>query len=409
MCMSASRAIDWDTAQRIGELIAGSPPYGGPAGRSVQPLAHEFARRVGEYTGLSLPAELPPLEMIDRPTWIAANLLTMRPLLDPLLERLGGEPQSESGPADADAEGRRGGDGGPDASAPSSDGEDGGGVGALLSGPLRSASGSLRSASGHLLGAQLGAVTGMLSQRVLGQYDVSLLDASVPPRLLLLAPNLAAAARNLGTDRDELIAWVAIHEITHAVQFSGAPWLRDHLGGMLRELLDGLQISTAGGSSSPNGFGWLRDPGALLDRARDGELRALIDRARRGELLRLGLGDERWRIVERMQATMSLIEGHAEHTMDAVGAELLPSLPQLRAAMTRRRESRGLPWRVLERLLGLELKLRQYEVGRRFCDAVVDAGGPETLTVAWRSAAELPTTQELTEPSRWLERVGVVA
>jgi putative hydrolase len=401
MCMSDSRTIDWDTAQRIGELIAGSPPYGGPAGRSVQPLAHEFARRVGEYTSLSLPAELPPLEMIDRPTWIAANLLTMKPLLDPLLERLG------SGDGDTHDK-REGGDDEPGTSGAGPDDSDGGGIGGLLSGPLRSASGSLRSASGHMLGAQLGAVTGMLSQRVLGQYDISLLDASVPPHLLLLAPNLDAAARNLGVDRDELIAWVAIHEITHAVQFSGAPWLRDHLGSMLRELLDGLQISAAGGSGG-NGFGWLRDPGALLDRARDGELRALIDRARRGELLRLGLGDERWRIVERMQATMSLIEGHAEHTMDAVGAELLPSLPRLRAAMTRRRESRGLPWRVLERLLGLELKLRQYEVGRRFCDAVVQAGGPETLAVAWRSAAELPTTQELAEPSLWLQRVGVPA
>jgi coenzyme F420 biosynthesis associated uncharacterized protein len=382
MYMSASRAIDWDTAQRIGELIAGSPPYGGPIGRSVQPLAHEFAGRVGEYTGLDLPTELPPLEMIDRPTWIAANLLTMRPMLDPLLERLGGERSS-----DADREESSGSDGG------------------LLSGPLRSA-------SGHLLGAQLGAVTGMLSQRVLGQYDISLLDPLAPSRLLLLAPNLAAAARNLGVDRDELIAWVAIHEITHAVQFSGAPWLRDHLGGMLRELLTGLQISATPGSSSSekgSGFDWLRDPGALLDRARSGELRELIDRARRGEVLRLGLGDERWQIVERMQATMSLIEGHAEHTMDAVGAEFLPSLPRLRVAMTRRRESRGLPWRVLERLLGLELKLRQYEVGRRFCDAVVQGGGPEALTVAWRSPAELPSTQELSEPSLWLERVGVHA
>jgi coenzyme F420 biosynthesis associated uncharacterized protein len=365
MSMSESRAIDWNTAQRIGELIAGSPPFGGPAGRSVQPLAHEFARRVGEYTGLALPAELPPLEAIDRPTWIAANLLTMRPLLDPLLEQLGG----------------------------------------ARNGVL---SGSLRSASGHLLGAQLGAVTGMLSQRVLGQYDVSLLDASAPARLLLLAPNLAVAARNLGVDRDELIAWVAIHEITHAVQFSGAPWLREHLGGMLRELLDGLRLSAAR-SSGGNGPGWLRDPGALLQSAREGELRALIERARHGELLRLGLGDERWRIVERMQATMSLIEGHAEHTMDAVGAELLPSLPRLRAAMTRRRESRGLPWRVLERLLGLELKMRQYEVGRGFCDAVVDAGGPEMLAVAWRSPAELPSTQELAEPDLWLARIGVPA
>jgi putative hydrolase len=416
MCMSDSRAIDWDTAQRIGELIAGSPPYGGPAGHSVQPLAHEFARRVSQYTGLRLPAELPPLEMIDRPTWIAANLLTMRPLLDPLLERLSGEPKPAehtrgegAGAGDTDDERRaRKAESGTPRSA-GSGGENGSGIGELLSGPLRSASGSLRSASGHLLGAQLGAVTGMLSQRVLGQYDVSLLDASVPPRLLLLAPNLAAAARNLGADRDELTAWVAIHEITHAVQFSGAPWLRKHLGGMLRELLDGLQISAGGGSSSGNGFGWLRDPGALLDRARDGELRALIDRARRGELLRLGLGDERWQIVERMQATMSLIEGHAEHTMDAVGAELLPSLPRLRAAMTRRRESQGLPWRVLERLLGLELKLRQYEVGRHFCDAVVHAGGPETLAMAWRSPAELPSAQELAEPDLWLERVGVPA
>jgi putative hydrolase len=413
MYMPTSRAIDWDTAQRIGELIAGSPPYGGPAGRSVQPLAHEFARRVGEYTGLDLPAELPPLEMIDRPTWIAANLLTMRPLLDPLLERLRGESKlaehtGERGEGDTDRE-RDGEDREPNAPGSGYGGEDESGIAGLLSGPLRSASGSLRSASGHLLGAQLGAVTGMLSQRVLGQYDVSLLDASAPPRLLLLAPNLAAAARNLGVDRDELIAWVAIHEITHAVQFSGAPWLREHLGGMLRELLEGLQLSAAEGASNGGGFGWLRDPGALLDRARDGELRALIDRARRGELLRLGLGDERWRIVERMQATMSLIEGHAEHTMDAVGAELLPSLPRLRAAMTRRRESRGLPWRVLERLLGLELKLRQYEVGRHFCDAVVHAGGPETLAVAWRSPAELPTTQELAEPSLWLQRVGVPA
>ncbi len=410
--MSDSRTIDWDTAQRIGELIAGSPPYGGPAGRSVQPLAHEFARRVSDYTGLGLPAELPPLEMIDRPTWIAANLLTMRPLLDPLLEHLGGErkPAEHAGEAgDGDADREPGATNGEPATSSADSGGESGGVGGVLSDSLRSASGSLRSASGHLLGAQLGAVTGMLSQRVLGQYDVSLLDASVPPRLLLLAPNLAAAARNLGVDRDELIAWVAIHEITHAVQFSGAPWLRDHLGGMLRELLDGLQISPAEGSSAGNGFSWLRDPGALLHRARDGELRAVIDRARRGELLRLGLGDERWLIVERMQATMSLIEGHAEHTMDAVGAELLPSLPRLRAAMTRRRESRGLPWRVLERLLGLELKMRQYEVGRHFCDAIVHAGGAETLALAWRSPAELPTTQELAEPALWLQRVGVPA
>lgn len=401
--MGASRTIDWDTAQRVGELVAGSPPYGGPPARSVQPLAHEFARRVSAFTELGLPAELPALEMVDRPGWIAANLLTMRPALDPLLERLGGDGGHARGRGD-DSEDDGGKDGHDETAGATGDG------GGLLSGALRGASGPLRAVPGHLLGAQMGAVTGMLSQRVLGQYDVSLLDEQAPPRLLLIAPNLAAASRTLGVDREELTVWVAIHEITHAVQFSGAPWLREHLGGMLRELLEGLRISS--GETDTDGSGvlaWLRDPGVLLNRARDSELRTLIERARRGELLRIGLGEERWRLVDRMQSAMSLIEGHAEHTMDAVGAELLPSLPRLRAAMTRRRESRGLPWRVLERVLGLELKMRQYKIGRDFCDAIFDAGGPELLALVWRSPEELPTTQELAEPERWIERVRVPA
>ena len=132
----------------------------------------------------------------------------------------------------------------------------------------------------------------------------------------------------------------------------------------------------------------------------------MVARARRGELLRLTLGEERWQLVERMQAAMSLIEGHAEHTMDAVGAEVLPSLPRLRAAMNRRRRDRGLPWRVLERLLGLELKLRQYEMGRRFCDAVVEDGGPQALARAWSGPEALPSGAELEDPGLWIERMG---
>lgn len=437
--MNAERAIDWNTAQRVGELLAGSPPYGGVPDDSAQRLAYDFARRVSAYTELALPAELPPLEMVDRRGWIAANLQTMRPLLDPLVQRLGAERADERGPGEADGDGRSEMKSGARGEAEGNGRGDHGGLrllsGALhsVAGPLRSVSGPLNTATGHLLGAQLGAVTGMLSQRVLGQYDVSLLDDSTPPRLLLVAPNLAAAARNLGVDRSELTAWVAIHEITHAVQFSGAPWLREHLGGMLRELLEGLQIgrwgsaqesstaeegSTEGSGSESDVFAWLRNPAALLARAREGDLRdlsalrdlrTLVERARRGELMRIGLGEERWRLVEGMQTTMSLIEGHAEHTMDAVGAEVLPSLPRLRRALTRRRESRGLPWRVLERLLGLELKLRQYEVGRAFCDAVVEAGGPQLLAVVWRSPEELPSAQELAEPERWIERVQVPA
>jgi coenzyme F420 biosynthesis associated uncharacterized protein len=377
--------IDWGAAQRVGELLAGSPPYGGVRAASVEPLAHDFARRVSDYSGLELPSELPALEAVDRSTWIAANLKSMRPLLGELTGSANGL-ASRSG---------------------------------LLAGPLRSA-------SGFLLGAQVGALTGVLSQRVLGQYDLALLDPTVAPRLLLLAPNLAITARELSVDRDELVLWVTIHEITHAVQFSGAPWLREHLGGMLKELIAGLRVTIAGGeeteeaqvdengTESRNGAsGAPKNGSATPSSGRDwlpslpdpAELREMVERARRGELLRLTLGEDRWELVERMQAVMSLIEGHAEHTMDAIGAEVLPSLPRLRAALNHRRASKGLPWRVLERLLGLELKMRQYEVGRRFCDAVVDEGGPAALARVWSGPESLPSTAELAEPSLWLARM----
>jgi putative hydrolase len=131
----------------------------------------------------------------------------------------------------------------------------------------------------------------------------------------------------------------------------------------------------------------------------------MVERARRGELLRLTLGEDRWQLVERMQAAMSLIEGHAEHTMDVIGVEVLPSLTRLRAAMTRRRGQRGLPWRVLERLMGLELKMRQYEIGRAFCDEVVRDGGPQMLARAWSGPEALPSTAELEQPALWLSRM----
>jgi coenzyme F420 biosynthesis associated uncharacterized protein len=373
-------AIDWSTAQRVGELIAGSPrikgppsPPGPPAqviSETVQPLALQFARRVSDYSGLALPAELPPLEAVDRSSWIAANLQSMRPILEPFAQRASG--------GDGRRRARRAWKQRP--------GQD--------LGPLYDALGA---AGGLLLGAQVGAMAGMLSQRVLGQYDLALLDCTVAPRLLLVAPNLAQAAHNMQVDREQLLVWVTIHEITHAVQFSGAPWLREHLAGILRELLEGLQATVS--------------LGALLRLPGPGDARSFAERLRHGELVRLTLGEERWQLVERLQATMSLIEGHAEHVMDAVGAEVLPSLPRLRSAMTHRRVNRGLPWRLLERLLGLELKLRQYEEGRRFCDAVVLAGGPgadgpRTLARVWRSAEDLPTAAELQAPEAWIQRTA---
>ena len=160
-------AIDWATAQRVGEMLAGDPPHTDIQAEAVQPLAQDFAQRVSDYTGLALPAELPALEAVDRPRWIAANLSTMRPLMEQMAGRL----ESKASPQSASNKRRQG---------------------WALGLPE-----AMRVASGLALGAQVGALTGMLSQRVLGQYDLAILDPSVTPRLLLVAPNLTQAARSL--------------------------------------------------------------------------------------------------------------------------------------------------------------------------------------------------------------------
>jgi len=341
--------IDWAIARRVAGLLSGSPAAA-TLPSDLAARARDGAARVSAYTGLVPAVELPRPEAVDRAAWIEANHASMRPLLESVEERLG--------------EGL---------------------------GPL---AGPLRSVSGLVMAVQVGALTGLLSQRVLGQYDLMILDAHAPTRLLLVAPNLSGAAAKLDVDEDALVTWVTIHEVTHAVQFSGVPWLREHLAGLVSELLDGLQVNVSAGS--------------LLRLPSVDDLRSLIESVREGGLMQAVIGPERQRVVSRIQATMSLIEGHAEHVMDAVGAQTLgDDLDELRAALDERRATRSPAWRVLERLLGLELKMRQYEDGRRFCDEVVRLGGMDALNRAWSAPEALPTEDELQDARGWIARTHV--
>jgi putative hydrolase len=109
--------------------------------------------------------------------------------------------------------------------------------------------------------------------------------------------------------------------------------------------------------------------------------------------------------MDRVQATMAVVEGYAEHVMDAIAATALPEHEKLRAAMQKRRRSRSAPERLLQRLLGLEMKMRQYEEGKGFCDAVVTSRDIATLNLVWSSPEALPTSAELHAPEDWIARV----
>ena len=200
---------------------------------------------------------------------------------------------------------------------------------------------------------------------MLGQYEFTLADPDAPARLLFVAPNIVQAAVRLDADLEELQTWIAFHEVTHAVQFTAVGWLRPYLAGLLRELLGSLEVKV--------------DPRALLRLPSLDDVRGLADAFKEGGLVAAIGGPRQRELLDRMQAVMGVVEGHAEHVMDVVGADALPSLAELRAALDRRRNERPPLLALLERLIGLEAKMRQYAEGKRFCDAVAKAAGPAGL------------------------------
>jgi coenzyme F420 biosynthesis associated uncharacterized protein len=340
--------VDWPFASRLASSIAGAPPYR-PLGSDLDALADDSLARVRAYTGLVPETPLPAPEAVTRQMWIEANLSGVRTLIEPLSGKL-----------------RQGLDG---------------------LGPL---GGPAQVASGYVLAGEVGVLFGFLSHRVLGQYELALLDPTTKPRLLFVAPNIDAAIGRFEVDRHEFLHWVALHEVTHGLQFAAVPWLRGYLAGQIRELLAGLDVSVD-----------LRGALKLPDAA---DVRRAIETLRDGDLLSVMTSPEQRAIIDRVQAAMAVIEGYAEHVMDAAGREALPSLDQLRDALERRRRESSPLAKLLGRLFGMDLKMRQYELGKRFSDAVVDAEGIEALNRVWRGSEALPTLAELDDPDSWLRR-----
>jgi coenzyme F420 biosynthesis associated uncharacterized protein len=113
---------------------------------------------------------------------------------------------------------------------------------------------------------------------------------------------------------------------------------------------------------------------------------------------------EQRELIDQLQPVMAVIEGYSEHVMDALGEDLVPGYEKLRDAMDRRRRSRSAPERLLHKLLGLDMKMRQYVQGKQFCDAVVKEVGIDGLNAVWRAPADMPTLAELDDPQAWIRR-----
>ena len=242
---------------------------------------------------------------------------------------------------------------------------------------------------GATLTAQVGLLLGFLSSRVLGQYDTGPLLSpgrdGAPGKVFFLDGNIVSAAGRLSVPVDGLRLWIVLHEMTHALQFEGYPWLRRHLGGLLEGLISPLAVR----------LGVRETLGRISGNLNTG-----------GRSVELMMSPQQRESFDRMQATMSVIEGYSDYVMHHVGKGLVPHYDHLKQRMARSRAHRPPFETAVFRLTGLDVKLEQYRLGEEFAAAVVRRQGMEGLNRVWERPENLPSLEEVRDPGLWMSRLG---
>ena len=342
--------IDWDVAARAARRFSPPPPSvtRAEADQVVGELYQAASRagaHVAELTALHEPPVSAATRVIERAAWVDVNAAGMRNVLTPLVDKL-----TADNPVGRVAE----------------------------------------SIGGRITGLQVGLVLGFLSGKVLGQFEFFDRPGG---QLLLVAPNIVAVERQLKVAPSDFRLWVCLHEVTHRVQFTAVPWLRQHMHDEIAALTEATET----------------DPSAMKERlsAAVSELVKVVRGQGDGEgLLNVIATPEQRAVVDRITAFMSLVEGHAEYVMNAVPREIIPSqdVIEKRFAVRRRRGGNVLD-RVLRRLLGLDAKTKQYVDGAAFVRTVVERIGVDGFNAIWSSRQTLPTKAEIAEPLSWIKRV----
>ncbi|MGW5227343.1 zinc-dependent metalloprotease [Nocardia niigatensis] len=335
--------VDWKTAARTGAALVPAGPRTSrySAEHAVAELAAASVRAEGpvrEVSGLDDGSMVPDALIVDRPGWIRAAADSMGQLTGS-----GVEPGEKS------------------------------------------------KFVGKPAGVQAGAMLAFLSTAILGQYDPF---TGPDGTLLLVAPNIMAVERALNVPPSDFRLWVCLHEVTHRVQFSSAPWIADYMR---------HNVEVLGGAGDEP----LADMLARLANAVKERRRGIEDPA--GGvigLLRATQAAPQREALDRLLMLGTLLEGHADHVMDAVGPAVVPSVARIRAAFDQRRKRPTNPiQRLLRALLGMDAKVAQYVRGKAFVDEVVDTVGMARFNTVWTDSETLPRTDEIGEPQRWVARV----
>jgi coenzyme F420 biosynthesis associated uncharacterized protein len=351
---STTDPVNWDVVLRVTRQLLGRRPTMPPSTRRELEESFAFAteraeRLVELQTGLRSAAGPARCEVVDRARWVEANVSSFRRLLAPIGERL----------ANGSAAARR----------------------------------ALSPASRVAAGVEVGGLLTWMSGRVLGQYDLLLAEgADEGDVVYFVGENIAQIEREHHFPADQFRLWIALHEVTHRLQFTGVPWMRPYFLGLVER---GVQTSPP-------------DAKALLDSLRRAaaEIRAGRNPLAESGVIGLIATTDQLATLRDAQALMSLLEGHGDVVMGRAAGPQIPEASRFAATLQQRRASAKGAAKVLQQLVGVESKLRQYAEGEAFVEAVSEAGGDALVARLWESPAMLPTLEEIRDPARWIARVA---
>ncbi len=347
--------IDWALATRIARRVAGREPLASSylatsLRRDFESVTEQAEGLVAEFTGLHAPGPA-VATVLDRAGWVDANVSSMRRMLAPLTARVG----------------------------------------------ERMAKSPVAPIGRSVTATELGFMLGWFAQRVLGQYDLLVPDdpdaaasANDADAVYYVGANILGLEKRFAFRPRDFRLWIAIHECTHRAQFTAVPWLKPYFLSLVDQAL---------GIVDP-------DPKRIVQslvRAAD-ELRQGRNPLDDGGLVALLASPEQRGVIAQVQALMSVLEGHGNRVMNELGRTHVAGQERMARVLDSRRRTRGMQ-SVLHKVLGLDAKMRQYEVGEAFVAAVELEAGPRALDPAWRGPEWLPTVEELTQPQAWLARV----
>lgn len=369
--------VDWEFATSVGNKIARRVET--PDSYMADSIDDDFSamtaqaeQLVAEESGLS-PDTKAKSKVIDRSSWVDANIASFRRLMRPLFERVEDTKEEQE-------------------SKLFSESQIGMKIGSLST-TIDPIVEGLRNTAQELgpktAGLEIGALLGFMSARVLGQYDLLITEDDSPEDqdwVYYVGPNILTLEQTYGFPPKEFRLWIAIHECTHRAQFMAVPWLRSYYISMVDDLLKSLDTN----------------PKKILESLKNSRNSDTDDS---GIAMKMATPEQR-KIIDRLSALMSLLEGHGDVVMDRAGKDLIPSQPRFAKVMKRRRQSATGINKLIQKITGMDTKLAQYEAGENFITQVEDFGGRELFDQVWMSPESLPTMEEIKNPRTWIDRVS---